>query len=282
MSTSAFIIRLAEAPPAPPTVLRFVQGNGTGELRSGEVPSFSAALARLEERIRAGHIAQRDLKCRFDGCAVRESPTERAVEVRVGPTEYYAAISAIGQRGPTARKVARGEREGDPGRYLACGMGVVLLPYDRDGRVLLGARTNALYPGRIHGPGGWLPFEREVERIDPARHALTECEEELGLGEEALEAPELLGIVSYRETFETDFVFAARVAQGPFERLRADKGWRSARDADEHSGFVALSPAQALADDALRARLLPSTEFGLHALDARRRSACTAHPGSTP
>ncbi len=256
------------------TMLRLVEGNGTGDPVTGEVPSFAEALARLDELIRQGRIEKRDLKCRFDGCTVREEDEARTVEVRIGSTQYYAIMRDIDLTAQTARKAALGkQRHGDPRRYLECGIGVLVLPYSDDGRVLLGIRDGDTYAGRLHGPSGWLPFECDVMRIDPAAHARIECEEELGIGDGQLDDLELLGIVSFRDTYETDFVFGAHMPDERFELLIGREEWRQARDAHEHTDFMALTPAEALAaDGAILSKLLPSTEYGLRTLGARRCS----------
>lgn len=265
MAQDDYILWLdASTLPAAPS-LRLVEGDGAADPERDVRVPFPEALARLEELVARGELEARDPKARFDGVAVDAD----GVALRVGPTHYRHCMADLADPGETARRAALGQRRhGDPRRYLACGLGAVVLPRDGAGRVLLGVRAGDTYRGWLHGPGGWLPFSRDVARLDPAAHAALECEEELGLT--GLAPLELLGLVSYRGSFETDLVYTVRLADDVLDELLRGR-WCDAADAAEHSELVRLTPAQALRDGRRR---VPSTEFGLRALLARGQGEC--------
>ncbi len=272
-----YLVRLdTSAPAARLREVRMTEGDGAADVDTDASAPFPQAMAEIDALVKSGTIRKRDRKARFDGCDVRSDGGLSFAEVRVGPTHYEECARDIRNPQEVRRRAALGrERHGDPYRYLACGTGVLLLPTTADGRVLLGVRGGGAHPGLLHGPAGWLPFRRRVAQIDPAGHALTECEEELGLT--GLEPPELLGVVSYRATYETDLVFTSRAPDGLLEELVARRSWTRAQDAREHTDVLLLTPRQALrASPANPQPLMPSTRFGLQALARTPDTGATA------
>jgi len=252
-----------------PFELRLVEGDGVVDPATDASVPFADALARIDALRRSRVIRKKDRKARFDGCAIRREDDGFCLEIRVGPTHYDDHMHDMQHPEETSRRAALGqERHGDPRRYLACGLGVLMLPTAADGKVLLGVRGGKSYAGCLHGPAGWLPFKRNVSRIDPAAHAAVECEEELGLT--GLNETELLGIVSYATTYETDLVFTARAPHGVLEDLVLHRRWASAVDAHEHTDVVLVTPQEVLSPRSGRPPpLVPSTAFGLRALEDR-------------
>jgi len=245
-------------------LFNFVMGNGAAEKIGAKRPAFAEALAKLEELIIHDKITSRDLKSRFDGCVVEIKNEAVVLTIRIGPTQYYACMQDVEQSEQTAQKIQRGlEQHQDAKYYLTCGMGVVVLPYTEDGRVLLGRRGGNDYNGWWHGLAGWLPFERVLSRLDPITDARRECIEELGITDQQLEPLEFLGIISFQHSFETDMVFGTRMSNELIKAIVEKKIWKAAQDADEHEKFAAFCPQEALL---ISKKLMPSTEFGLHVL----------------
>jgi len=263
--------------------LRLVEGNGVVDPDTDMPAPFDEALARLDALLMLRAIDARDLKARFAGFALKPEASDLCLELRVGPTYYRECVLGI-EHPEDARHLAElgRVRHGDPRRYLGCGLGVVLLLTTMEGDVLLGVRNGSTYQGRLHGVSGWLPFERDVSSIDPIAHALTECEEEIGLTE--VEKPELLGMVSYGFAYETDLLFTANVSTSALNDLVERRHWTDAVDAREHSELILAPPEQFLSKEATdhRSFFVPSSLFGLRALVARRRAAGGAHELPSP
>ncbi len=248
----------------------FVAGNGAADHVTDQTSSFDETLSKLDRLIAGHEITSRDLKCRFDGCATEIRKESVALTVRVGPTHYYACMQDVEQPEQTGHKMKLGlGRHRDPKRYLQCGMGVTVLPYTEDGRVLLGMRSGSDYGGRWNGLAGWLPFRRNVADLDPVAHARLECVEELGAGGRQLETLEFLGVVSFKNSLETDIVFCAHIPGALAEAVVKGQTWKRAQDAHEHENFDLFFPQEALSGDQ---SLMPSAEFGLRALEARRKN----------
>lgn len=273
LTSGSYITWVCASPPIAgqspkPCRLRLVDGNGAADPETDAPLFFSEAQARIDALVSRGVIEERDRKARCDGCAWVQTPEGSYLEIRVGPTQYYDCMRDLEQTSETRRRAELGlERHGDPKRYLACGLGVLVLPTTIDGRVLLGVRGGHTYSGWMHGPAGWLPFERDVTRIDPLMHARLECEEELGVTD--LGTLDLLGVVSYTASFETDLVFTTTVPDRLLDDLVEHRGWTRAADAHEHTEFLLVSPTEVLSVKAHAARpLVPSTEFGLRTLAA--------------
>lgn len=247
--------------------LRMVEGYGRGSFEDDRVPSFEAGLADIHALVDQGVITAADRKCRYDGCRVTTGPGGGIeLDVRIGPSHYDDAVRDMLQPEQTAHLARLGEqRHCDPRRYLACGIGVLVLPTSADGRVLLGIRSDEVYAGWAHGPVGWLPFDPQVERIDAAAHALVECKEELDLTD--LGPLTLLGLISYSATFETEIVFTAIAGNGVLEDLVDRRTWTQAIDACEHADVFLVEPGTAIEQNAHGGRpLVPGTGFGLRAL----------------
>jgi 8-oxo-dGTP pyrophosphatase MutT (NUDIX family) len=250
-------------------LFNFVKGNGTTDPIEAQRASFAKALAKLDELIAQHKITPRDLKCRFDGCTVEIQNETVVLTISIGPTQYYACMQDVEQSEQTAHKIQRGlEQHQDAKYYLTCGMGVVVLPYTKNGRVLLGRRRGHDYNGWWHGLAGWLPFKRELSHLNPVTHARLECVEELGITDQQLEPLEFLGIISFKQSFETDIVFCMRMSNELVEAIVEKQIWQAAQDAYEHDKFAVFFPYEALLS---HQKLMPSTEFGLHVLYRRQK-----------
>lgn len=257
----------ADFPAVLPIRLQYVGGNGVAMPLGAPAPSFDQALATLDQLLATHQITPRDLKCRFDGCSVAIQDETIVFTVRIGPTHYDACRQDMDQPVAVAQKVQLGLAHfQDAKHYLTCGMGVVVLPYTPDGRVLLGVRHGIEYDGLWNGVAGWLPFTRNIAAFDPVAHARQECVEELGISEDQLRALDFLGIAAFQASYETDLVFKMGLPQEIAAALVDKQLWKAAQDAHEHAHFALVSPEEALASEQ---KLMPSTEFGLHALAAQ-------------
>jgi hypothetical protein len=253
--------------------LRLIEGDGVVDPETDIPAPFTEELARLDALLARGAIEARDLKVRFASYTVRPEATDMCLELRLGPTCYRECVRGIEHPEDARRRAALGQaRHRDARRYLGCGLGVLLLLTTADGRVLLGVRAGNVYRGWLHGVSGWLPFERDVSRIDPVAHARTECEEELGLTD--VGELELLGLVSYGLGFETELVFTAQLSNNVLEDLVYCRHWMAAADAYEHSEVILATPERFLSSSTGRLRpIIPSAIFGLRALATRHASA---------
>lgn len=267
MSNYVTWIDRAAFPAQLPIRLQFVQGNGAATQMDAPAPSFAQALAGLDHLLATHQITPRDLKCRFDGCSAMIQDDSIVFTIRIGPTHYYACRQDMEQLAAIAQKAQLGQVHfQDAKHYLTCGMGVVVLPYTADGRVLLGVRHGIEYAGWWNGVAGWLPFTREITNFDPITHAQLECVEELGITEEQLRPLDFLGIVAFQASYETDLIFKMRLSQEAASSLVEKQLWKAAQDAYEHAQFALFSPQEVLSNGQ---KLMPSTEFGLRALAAQ-------------
>jgi|WetSurMetagenome_2_1015567.scaffolds.fasta_scaffold26579_5 hypothetical protein len=240
----------------------FIEGNGAAKLNEEKPLTFHESLIQLDDLIAQQKIEQRDLKCRFDGCHVEIANQTIMLTIKVGATHYYACIDDIEKLKETTEKIQRGlERHQDSKYYLNCGMGVTIVPYTSNGQVLLGIRRGEIYHQWLHGIGGWLPFERKVSLINPFAHAQLECFEELGIKQSQLNPLELLGLISFKNSFETDFVFGMKISNEMIENIIKKQHWKNAQDANEHEQFVLVNY-----NKINNLKIVPSTAFGLQRL----------------
>lgn len=244
-----------------PIHLNFEMGEGMAELNDNYAPSFAEMLTKLDQLIIKKEITARDLKCRFDGCYFKVDHNKVVLNIRIAPTHYYACRHDIDHAQLTAFKIQKGlEIHQDIKYYLSCGMGVVVLPYTKDGRVLLGLRQGIDYDKWWHGIAGWLPFERNLSNLDPVAHAYQECIEELGISKQQLMPLTFLGLISYQHSLETDIVFCMYLSDELVEKIVEQQHWKNAKDTHEHTEFLLLSPQEIFSSNK---KLVPSSEFGL-------------------
>jgi hypothetical protein len=268
MSDYVIWVDRADYPAKHSVRLDFVEGNGVAEQVDAQAHSFLPALATLDGLIAANEITPQDLKCRFDGCSVGVEDEDVVFTIRIGPTHYFACRKDMDDPAAVTQKVALGlEHFQDAKHYLTCGMGVVVVPYTSSGHVVLGLRDGIDYDGWWNGVSGWLPFTRNLKDFDPVSHARLECREELGILEQQQGPLEFLGVVSYQSSYETDLVFSMHLSDESAALLVEKQLWKAAQDAYEHSRVELFCPQEVLLS---KQKLMPSTQFGLNVLNARR------------
>jgi len=243
--------------------IRFVEGNGKAEYFENQQLTFGELKTKFENLIANKKIEHNDLKCRYDGCSVDIKNKTKLLTVHVGITDYFSCINDIENNDETLYKINLGSRKyNDPKYYLSCGIGVTVVPYTLDGYALLGIHKGSVYKGDLEGLSGWLPFEYKVSLINPAAHARIEYIEELGVD---IEQPlEFLGLISYKNTYETEFVFGLQISNQLIENIIIKQEWKNAQDACEHENFVLVA-----FEESNNLKIMPATEFGIQNLSKK-------------
>ena len=279
------------------TDLEFEKGNGKAA-ENGNAPSnalsFDETLQQLEQKIIEGKIQKRDLKLRLDGPVIYfyegKLPSLFA-GIKFGATSYLEWKEDVARTPEESQRLQqKGEQvHRDYGYYFSRGLGVTVIPMTADNQVIVGIRISEDYDGAVHGAAGWLTFSSDFSAINsslrPRNEGLRELEEELAVQRKEVKRMDLMGLVAYPHTLESDFVYLARLQSSKPAEYFVSGAWKQAVDAREHRDLIVLSTPDELyqlvnegksPQDRRKFEVLASTAYGLTQL-AEKWKEVTEH-----